>query len=124
MVTLIMRKQGKQYVAFEFDGHAKYDDIGKDIVCAGVSTLAQTALCSFVEVAGIENVIMEMDEAYLYCELPEALTEDQSFKAQIIMEVLKTGMSGISEIYPDNVEFYTEESQLIIEEVESDGDQV
>lgn len=114
MVSVVIAKRLNEFVAFEFDGHAGYDDIGKDIVCAAVSVLAQTAMVSLKEVAGID-VIYEVDEAYVYCELPGEIDNHQRHDANVIFKSLIVGLNGIIEAYPKHLEY-------MIEEVESDDD--
>lgn len=114
MVSVVIGKRLNEFVAFEFDGHAGYDDIGKDIVCAAVSVLAQTAMVSLKEVAGID-VIYEVDEAYVYCELPGEIDNHQRHDANVIFKSLIVGLNGIIEAYPKHLEY-------MIEEVESDDD--
>lgn len=114
MVSVVFAKRLNEFVAFEFDGHADYDEIGKDIVCAAVSVLAQTALVSLKEVAGID-VIYEVDEAYVYCELPGEIDNHQRHDANVIFRSLIVGLNGIIEAYPKHLEY-------MIEEVESDDD--
>lgn len=115
MVSVVIAKRQDNFVAFEFDGHAEYDEIGKDIVCSAVSVLAQTALVSLNEVAGIDNIIYEVDEAYVYCELPGEIDTHQRHDANVIIKSLIVGLNGIIEAYPKHLEY-------IIEEVESDDD--
>ena len=114
MVSVVIGKRLNEFVAFEFDGHAGYDDIGKDIVCAAVSVLAQTAMVSLKEVAGID-VIYEVDEAYVYCELPGEIDNHQRHDANVIFRSLIVGLNGIIEAYPKHLEY-------MVEEVESDDD--
>lgn len=115
MVSVVFVKRQDNFVAFEFDGHAGFEEIGKDIVCAAVSVLAQTALVSFNEVAGIEDIIYEVDEAYVYCELPDEIDNHQRHDANVIFRSLIVGLNGIIEAYPEHLEY-------MIEEVESDDD--
>ena len=50
------------------EGHANAAEYGKDIVCASISILAQTAVLALYELLDID-VIYEMEEGWLSCEL-------------------------------------------------------
>lgn len=45
----ICKKDGK--VSIDVCGHANYDEYGKDIVCAGVSAIVQTAILGLDAIA-------------------------------------------------------------------------
>lgn len=117
MVTVHISKKNDQYVSYEMTGHAEFDDPGKDLVCAAVSILAQNTLVSFEEVAGVSGVICEVEDGYLYGELPLELTKEQCHDCDVLFRSFETGIRGLVEIYPEHI-------KLIIEEVESNDDQI
>lgn len=41
MIKCIFKKRGERFEEFEISGHANYDEKGRDIVCAAVSTVSQ-----------------------------------------------------------------------------------
>ena len=44
MIKVIITKKNDDIIKVECSGHAEFADYGKDIVCAGVSSITQTAL--------------------------------------------------------------------------------
>jgi hypothetical protein len=44
MITFTIFQHEKQIVGFESAGHAGYDEVGRDIVCAAVSILVQNTI--------------------------------------------------------------------------------
>lgn len=72
-------------------GHAGYDEIGKDIVCAGVSTLLHT----YAFALDIEE--LQQDGEWLYVEPPN------NIKALHICQAIWRGLIMISATYPDYV---------------------
>jgi len=104
MITIRFIKKKDNYVSFEVDGHAGFDDIGKDIVCAGVSSIAYMGINALMEVAKIPELIYEVgDDGYIYCELPADLTRDQRDKSQTIFETVFVGFHGIELTYNDYI---------------------
>lgn len=78
-------------------GHAGYDVIGKDIVCAGVSTLIQTLIQSIQELTA-DKIEYEMKAGNVsikfWCLSGEART---------LINAFFIGVEMIAESYPDNV---------------------
>lgn len=114
MINVTVYTDSDIYFAYDVEGHANFDEIGSDIVCSAVSTLAQTTLVSLCEVAEIEDVDFVSLDGILSVDIPSNLTEKQEYDSQIIFKVFIKGIEGIREIYPDYL-------KLLIKEVESDG---
>lgn len=75
-------------------GHAGFDEAGKDIVCAGVSTLAQSyAQCC------IEKAKCNVDVSDGRLEITVEDTDD----TKAMLEMLEKGVSMISEAYENHV---------------------
>ena len=79
-------------------GHAGYAEHGKDIVCAGVSILAQTLIAS-IEALTDDSMgyCMESGKTGLFFET--GLSEG----AQLLVESFFIGVSGIEAAYPGYV---------------------
>ncbi len=70
-------------------GHAGYAERGKDIVCAGVSTLVYT-LCAATDSALVDGVV-ELKHSY---------------RNRIVFNTVIKGLKMISQRYPDNVRIF------------------
>ena len=79
----IYRDDENKIVKYSIEGHANYADHGKDIVCASISILGQTAILALHELLSID-VAYEIKDGWLYCQLPNNLSEDIREKANII----------------------------------------
>ncbi len=107
-ITFVV-KDGK-YVSFESDGHAYYDEIGYDIVCAAVSALTITAVNALEAVAKITPIVdMGDGDGYLYCGLPEDLSDEQWLKSGVIFETVIVGLKDIENTYSDHIHILYEE---------------
>ena len=93
---------------FSVEGHAYSDEYGKDIVCASVSILVQTAVLSLHEIANID-IIYKIDDGWLSCEIPKHISEGQRKDANIIIETMLLGLKGIHEMYPEYIKFVDKE---------------
>ncbi|WP_312654031.1 ribosomal-processing cysteine protease Prp [Proteiniclasticum sp.] len=89
-----LRKSG-QLVAFTYEGHADFDEYGKDIVCAAVTAQCMMTYNGLDEVMKIRNVIdMNQDGGYLSVSIDSA-APDEKKDAQILMETLLLGIKAI-----------------------------
>ncbi|NLB17383.1 MAG: ribosomal-processing cysteine protease Prp [Syntrophomonadaceae bacterium] len=89
--------------SFRLEGHTEYDDYGKDIVCAGVSALVQTALVGLLNYLE-QKPIYEREAGFLSCYLAEGLNDEDAFKVQIILGTMEMGLREIEYKYKDFIE--------------------
>ncbi|MGY3766532.1 ribosomal-processing cysteine protease Prp [Vagococcus vulneris] len=89
----------KRIVSFEMSGHAGSGPYGYDIVCAACSALSINSVNSISRLAGYD-LIVELDEGYLFAALPEDLTDRQNDITQILLSSLFIGLSEIEKEYP------------------------
>lgn len=78
-------------------GHAHYAEIGKDIVCAAVSSLAQTLIYS------IEELTEEQIQYDIKPGTVDINYRDLSANAQLLVDSFFVGVNMIADNYPDNV---------------------
>ena len=108
MTDITITKKGNSIVEVTAHGHTGYGESGEDIVCAGVSTLIQSALLGLLQVVGI-NVKFNVNEetGSLRFTLPQNLTEQERHDADIVLNTMLCGLK----------DFYTEYSDFINLEV-------
>jgi hypothetical protein len=93
--------------SFFATGHAGWAEDGRDVVCAAVSTLLQSAWLGLSEVAGIE-VAGAKAKGTLELNWPEAAREDT--RACAIVETVARSVERIAKQYPKNVRVIRERS--------------
>ena len=108
MTDVTVTRKNNHIVAVDASGHTGYGESGEDIVCAGISTLIQSALLGLLQVAQI-NVKYTVNEetGSLRFTLPENLTENERHDADVILNTMLCGLN----------DFYTEYSDYINLEV-------
>lgn len=104
----INRNHKKDIVSFSVEGHAYADEVGRDIVCASISILTQTIVLALHDVANID-VTYEMNDGFLYCEIPDNIDVTCREKANIIFDTMLTGIKGTMEMYSDYIKLQDEE---------------
>lgn len=106
-VSIVRDKTGFIW-QYSVDGHADYDEHGRDIVCAAASVTAYTAAGALEDLAGIKNCHTEND-GFFFCSLPEDITEQQKQIARIILETTYIGFKQIELSYKEFIQVMEEE---------------
>ena len=85
---------------FAVKGHAGYEEAGRDIVCAAVSAVAQTAVIGLTDVVGIRPETVQKD-GLLHCILPDKMSEKEQAMAGTVLRTMLAGLRSIKYGYPD-----------------------
>lgn len=102
MVQVVFTKTHQHFSGLKVSGHAYSDEPGKDLVCAAVSTLAQTLVNAVVKI-GV------LDDKSVHCVVKSGLLEiklkpkDLSDVIDIVFETILIGIEGIENTYPQYV---------------------
>ena len=108
MTDVTITRKNNHIVAVEASGHTGYGESGEDIVCAGISTLIQSALLGLLQVAQINvKYTVNEKEGSLRFTLPENLSDNERHDADVILNTMLCGLN----------DFYTEYSDYINLEV-------
>lgn len=95
----VYREQNKIIIK----GHADYDDYGKDIVCASVSSIVITTV----------NAILKIDrDAVIYKEEKDILTIELLKQDEIIIKLINNMINLLKELsnnYPKNIKVREDE---------------
>ncbi len=108
MIIAKIYKDKHNYIKkYTIKGHAEYDEHGKDIVCAAISVLSQTALLSLVEVCHLDEreIKYSIDDktGFLDVNLPKNIENSILEKTQIVLNSLVVGINSVIESYPQYV---------------------
>ena len=106
MIRVTVRKNTEGKInGFSCEGHALYDDAGKDVVCAAVSMLAINTVNAIEKLAGIElDAQSDPQAGILYISFNEELNE----KAQVLMDAMILGITMTEKGYGSEFVTYTE----------------
>lgn len=104
MTDITVKRKDNSIVEVSASGHTGYGEAGEDIVCAGVSTLIQTALLGLLQVVGI-NVKYSVDEQQgsLRFTLPSGLTREEQHDADIVLNTMLAGLQDFYGEYSDYI---------------------
>lgn len=101
MTTVVFTCTQGNIDSIECSGHSGYARHGKDIVCAAISAVVQTAVLGILRVAVIA-ADYRVDESigYLHLVLPTQVSPAQRQAAQAILQTALLGVQDICDSYP------------------------
>ena len=104
MITVQIKKTNHNY-QIKMKGHAMFADYGKDIVCAGVSSILTTTV----------NAILRLDaKAIEYSHTKEGFeleTKKENPTIEILLENMISLLKELEESYPKNKKVESEEER-------------
>ncbi|MDR3348199.1 MAG: ribosomal-processing cysteine protease Prp [Acidaminococcales bacterium] len=101
MIKIKIRRSNGRITACEVTGHAGTDEKGKDIVCAAVSALTETALLGLGRCAGAR---LEYKVSRRPALLSFALKDAPNDKTDAILETMLLGLTEIAGTYKNSLE--------------------
>ena len=102
MIKIRIKRENKKVYEIVIKGHADYDTLGKDIVCAAVSTMAITTI----------NGILSLEDSLDYEENSGSLeirTKEITDINQKLLDSMITMLEELKSQYPKNIEIRNEE---------------
>lgn len=98
MIEAVIRTKRDKIVSYEISGHAESGEYGHDVVCAAVSVLSITTANNLYGMAKIKP-IANMEDGYLYVEIPLSTPERQGELAQTLLQAFENAMREVSNNY-------------------------
>ena len=102
MIKVKVKRQNNKVYEIVIKGHAEYDDYGKDIVCAAVSSIAITTV----------NGIISLDESIDYEEndglLKIRVLKDTEINNKLLINLVRM-LTELKVQYPKNIEIRNED---------------
>lgn len=86
------------------EGHAGYADVGSDIVCAGVSMLAQTLAAHMCRADEADLMAFDMEDGLKLCMRPDS---PRAAEYRTLYAFVQRGFELLANKYPDNVKLHT-----------------
>jgi uncharacterized protein len=98
IIVTIKRDKQESVIGFRVEGHANFDEAGRDIVCAGVSAVTVGSVNAVEELTGI---VMEsrMKNGFLSADLPLATPDDAAAQAKLLLSSLVVMLRTIEQSY-------------------------
>jgi uncharacterized protein len=98
----IERESSGRIRQFHVEGHAFYDEPGKDIVCAGVSAVTVGTVNAVEALLAIE-LKARMKHGMLKVEIPDSGAADTEDKVQLLLESMVVMLQSIAQSYGEYI---------------------
>jgi uncharacterized protein YsxB (DUF464 family) len=105
-LVVIIYNAGKNIVGFDISGHANYDEHGKDIVCAGVSVLAQTIITSIDELTNVNDFKYKIDVGHTFIKVNHNKIDKD---VELLFKAFELGIKGIQNSYKNYINIINQE---------------
>lgn len=106
MITAVFKKENDEIVEYTIMGHADYDELGKDVVCAAVSSLHIAITNKLIQCADMID-----DSLVKVCFFNDPVRVTRTINhshddiiGRSLVDALFDGLSDIAEQYPEHVE--------------------
>lgn len=103
MIRIKIQTKNKQFQKITFRGHAFYDDYGKDIVCAGVSSIMTTTINGIIQLNQSAITYHQKEDGI------ELIVEKEDNTTQILLENMISLLKELENTYPKNIKIESEE---------------
>lgn len=101
MIKINIKRSNKKVYELVIKGHANYDDMGKDIVCAAVSTMAETTVNNIIILD--ESIDYEENSGYLKIRV----LKDTEVNEKLLNNLVEM-LEDLQKEYPKNIEIRNE----------------
>ena len=96
MTNIVINYKNNNIVSFEISGHTGYEDYGKDILCASISSISQSAVLGITKDLNIKATVQKNDKkGYLKMVLPKDITNEQLKDCQILLKTMEQSLKDL-----------------------------
>ena len=101
MIKVLVKQNNNQIVNLSITGHADSGEYGKDLVCAGVSTVGIGAMNMLAKKGFLDDHIgtIEVNEGYI-----NIIVKQVDEICQVVLETLETTLDTMAEDYGQFIE--------------------
>lgn len=112
MINILLIKKNDDFIKFRVFGHSGYDVLGKDIVCAAVSSVTQSIIIGLEKAVNEKfNYILDEDNSLIFVDVSMYKKSDLD-KAQILFNTFKYTIESLILDYDKYISMRIEEEQL------------
>lgn len=99
MIEIGFQRENSRWCSFQSNGHSGFQESGKDIVCAAISAILQTALLGVLAFSH-SKPNYTMRDGYLRCPIEKSSLESEETQIQSILSTAVLGCLNIAIQYP------------------------
>ncbi|WP_088808909.1 MULTISPECIES: ribosomal-processing cysteine protease Prp [Listeria] len=100
MIQVNINWKNEQIVSFTMSGHADFAENGRDLVCAGASSIVFGMIGALEDMEGVPP-IFEEESGYLFYTVPEEFVANSN--VQILLNGMVNQLRSLAYSYPDHI---------------------
>ncbi|EMG27892.1 hypothetical protein X560_0546 [Listeria fleischmannii 1991] len=100
MIQVNIKWKNEQIAAFTMSGHADFAENGRDLVCAGASSIVFGMIGALEDMEGVPP-IFEEEPGYLFYTVPEEFVTNGN--VQILLNGMVNQLRSLAYSYPDHI---------------------
>ena len=101
MTNIKIERKNDDIVGMTCSNHTGFAESGKDIVCAGVSSITQTAILGIQKLTKLKtNVVIDEKKGFLKLKLDIENNTQDFHDAQVILKTMLCGLEDLRKQYP------------------------
>ena len=111
MTIVKIKRRNDDIICVECSNHTGFAGFGKDIVCAGISSITQTAVLGIKELTNLKHSFkVDEKKGYLKLELTDIENKSADYiNAQLILKTMLLGIKNLQEQYPKYIKLEDKE---------------
>lgn len=107
MINVRLERHCDKLVSFDIEGHAGFDEEGRDIICSAISVLSGAIVNGITEVLKIKAPY-DFKDGFLNLNLKN-LSQDDIERSQVLMETMLITLKSLLVTYGDYINVNVEE---------------
>ncbi|BDU51023.1 ribosomal-processing cysteine protease Prp [Haliovirga abyssi] len=108
MIKVTIYRKNGEITGFSGNGHANFEEYGKDIVCSAVSTAMQQAVVGILGYLKLNPKVGNRD-GFLKLDLKNCKISEKNRELNAILESMYIMLKEIEKIYPKNLKIIEKE---------------
>ena len=108
MIRVTLFCDNAEPVGFRVTGHAKCGEYGRDLVCAAVSAIVQTAVLGITDVVKLECGL-SVRSGYARCIIGQDAPQLKKDQVSVIIRTMEAGIRSIQTLYPGTLRIRNKE---------------
>ena len=99
MTNIVFNRKNGKIIRFRISGHTGKAEAGKDVLCAAISSIAQSTAVGLTEILKLDPEL-KFDDGFM-----EVILNEQDYKNEIVQVLMETCLKSLKEIVKNEKKF-------------------
>lgn len=103
MIKLSVIENKTQFLSFKVEGHSTLGKKGNNILCAGVSSLAQGIILGLTVILKLD-IKLKKEEGFIECSIPQELSDRDKERVNLLIMTMIVAFEDFKIQYPSELD--------------------